>query len=465
MQCAAPLMPIVTRLAAAVATSLLVLGCGSRLPEQITDCKDTACRLAWLNEALARDPAAATAGLDTIPDQIERIALVSELTEANPGKTAALCPRLPRGASRDRCDRINGRPHLWNKPMETNSELPRTRDGGGPPTSLLPAPPPSSSRYSALRGGPGPCANRSDVNACLQAGALRDARAGNAEGAALSCAGIVDEKWRAECMFVAAETIVLDRGVAGYKDSVDLCTAAGDFATNCLSHTLIELADWAPDATSSLAEDWAPVLEAADIIRVTWAERDPALGALYEARYWSEVARLAYARTPVVTGSAVDHLPAASLPFVRAAAAASLLRTQTTSSSASLETLVNQLETALTTRAAQRVEKKRGNFFEAPLDLWPEDVAGDEVVPAIVHLGTSRRTWSDDPRADLAICLLEAAAREAITAHGNADVAKVSAWNAVITQGKSWPDPRVQWTANRLLTRFPPEFSMGPAGN
>lgn len=441
---------------------LLSLACRRGPPEDIAECEDAACQVAWLERALDQGPDAALAGLERVEDPIARIALISALTEANPGKTGQLCGRMPRGASRDRCEHINARPHLWNAAMSTPSELPRTREGTGPATSLLPTPPRESSRYNGVQSGPGPCTQRADLNACLQARAVREARKGNVPKAALACAGMPDEKWRTECMFVSAEALVLERGAQSYGEAVELCAAAGGFAANCMSHTLIELADQAPDAADTRAPAWASVVASAQTIRQVWAPRDPALGELYETRFWAEVTRLAYGQTPTVTGAPLDHLPPQAAPYVRAAAAGALVRQTPPAAGPTLESLVNQLEAALAIRAPSAPDRRRGHWFGAELDLWPEDQAGDEAVPAILHLGTSRRTYAEDLRSDLAICVVEAAARAAVERFLARDSAGTAAWDAVVAQGASWPDPRVQWTTERLTKRFPTSATEQP---
>lgn len=441
---------------------LLSLACRRGPPADIAECEDTDCQLAWLSRALEQGPDVAGAGLEKVQDPIARIALISALTEANPGKTGQLCGRMPRGASRDRCEHINSRPHLWNAAMSAPSELPRTREGTGPASSLLPTPPPESSRYTGVQGGPGPCTQRTDLNACLQARAVREARKGNVPKAALACAGMPDEKWRTECMFVAAEALVLERGSQSYGEAVELCAASGGYAANCMSHTLIELADQAPDAADTRAPAWASVVASGEAIRQVWAQRDPSLGALYEARFWAEVTRLAYGQTPVVSGAPLDHLPPQAAPYVRAAAASALTRLSPTTSGLTLETLVSQLEAALAVRAPSAPDRRRGHWFGAEVDLWPKDEAGDEAMPAMVHLGTSRRTWSDDLRSDLAICVVEAAGRAAVERFLAGDSAGMAAWDAVVAQGASWPDARVQWTSERLIKRFPTSATERP---
>ena len=71
-------------------------------------------------------------------------------------------------------------------------------------------------------------------------------------------------------------------------------------------------------------------------------------------------------------------------------------------------------------------------------DFWMEDEAQDVDVVAINYLGKSRRTYAEDTKEDLSICVLEAAAQ-------------LNKWHPLVKEHKQSIVPSLKWTANRLL--------------
>jgi hypothetical protein len=147
-----------------------------------------------------------------------------------------------------------------------------------------------------------------------------------------------------------------------------------------------------------------------------------------------------------VTGDPLDHVPEIAIPHVRAAAAWRLLELEGRGER-TLESWVDVLEAALERRskpgpaaAAEEVLTEDGKppRFKGKVDMWTRDQAEDEVRPAALYLGTSRRTTSEDSRTDLALVILEAAAR------------MEPPWTELLEAGSSHPAEPVQWTAGRL---------------
>ena len=68
-----------------------------------------------------------------------------------------------------------------------------------------------------------------------------------------------------------------------------------------------------------------------------------------------------------------------------------------------------------------------------------DDKEKDIDVVAVNYLGRSRRTYSDDLREDLSICILEGAARLS------------DDWMAIVKEHKSSNVKSLKWTARRLI--------------
>ena len=75
--------------------------------------------------------------------------------------------------------------------------------------------------------------------------------------------------------------------------------------------------------------------------------------------------------------------------------------------------------------------------FLAAADLWEQT----EELPSIAYMATSRRLVAEDPAADLAICALEAAARQP------------PAYLPLLEEGARHPAEAVRRTAERLLRK------------
>lgn len=445
----------------------LIVGCGARLPAELSACEDTPCREAWVVDRWPSDPDATLAALDAVEDPVERIVLVTKLVETWPGETSSLCNRLTQGPARTRCERINSRPHLRSDPPEPPSGS--ARAAGGPRTQNIAPPPAATSAFYEIAPLAGPCSKRREPHVCYATQALREAR-NSAQRAAAACAAIGSPKWTSECQFSAAEMLINAKGVEGLHDAVDLCVASPPFSGNCLAHLIVMLATRTPDSTVTDPAAWASVVGVASAIEQEWSVRDPEQVGLYVDRFWSESMAMAYVATPEVTGGPLDVLPEAAWPHVRASAAFRLMELQGAARHPSLEAWVSALDAALRSRAAEAYrpppppppkskfkdelnfeQKIPGGIFQGKENLWNADLPGDEVWPATFFWGTARRTWLSDPLQDMEICLLESAGQIAYTSRGSGDKAAEGAARALLTMGQASTLPAAKWTADRIL--------------
>jgi hypothetical protein len=194
-----------------------------------------------------------------------------------------------------------------------------------------------------------------------------------------------------------------------------------------------------PGLDDGRPEAWRPVLFRAEVLAQTWADLDPSYADLAAGHYWARVGAEAAARADQLNGAALELLPAQAVPHVRAAAAAEALK-RAPAGETDLAAWVSRLSSDLAKRDPQGPPGNRTDRgLKAERDLWPTDRdAADGAVPAVVYLGGSRRALGATEDADLAICVLEAAAR--------VEPARVE----LLEQGLEHPDALVQWTAKRL---------------
>ncbi len=415
-------------------------------PQELSDCADAACRQEFITARWAGEAASVLPLVEALEDPFERIVVITRLTEAHPGETGSLCGMMRRGAARGRCERLNLRPHLW-----TPAPKVRLDRAAVPLRSALADVPPD----------PPECPPRHETHACASGAATLAARHRDARQAAARCRSIADPRWRAECLFWAAELTARPPAAAipghassgeaipasaipeGYARGVELCLLTGDFASDCLLHLSLNLVSDAPPADDAAA--WAETASTLDTIAEVWAARDPALGGAAQGaavveRSWSEALAVAYARADRVGGDLLERSPALAEPHVRASAAARLLAHPPASGEGpqDLESWTAALEDALTRRGAEGAPAGPAGEFSGTVDLWLE--APDR--EAIPYLGASRRISSSDPTVDAAICVLEAAARS--------DGLDDSARAALLAAGLQHADEGVRWTAARL---------------
>lgn len=427
---------------------LAAMGCGAGgLPRDISGCDDAACRQAVVVQIFNDQGAeAAAAQLRALPQPEERIAIILYLFETQPERSTLLCRELPDGPTQARCQRATHRPHLWT-PARVEATATTKRTASGPLTSYLL---PSADQRSSFTGsalGAARCTRHPDPRSCLTQDAVANTLQGRAERGARSCKAIDKSPWREECFFNIAEAALERNRSAGYVDATNLCLNAGDFTANCIAHLSLVMAGSAPSSTEADPGKWVAILESARVIEGAWATRDPAFGALLVDRYWADVAASAFAGSTAVTGDLYRVLPSGAWPHVRAAAALRLVALDW-DESRTLDAWLALLRGALDTRSVAAEAKKQAvRFLDVP-DRWASDQPGDDLIPAIFYMGTSRRTTVADVDEDLTLCLLEALGR------------REPPPTALLEAAARDPRPAVAWTASRLLN---PDANSPPA--
>ena len=434
--------------------SLGLLGCSTE-PRSMAECTDADCRQRFVYAAWAEGAPQAAALISEISLNEERIALVSELVTADPGNASALCTALPAGEARHSCNSVTSRPHLWARSPPPQKVQDKPRTAPGPASTMVMLGPQLKSKYAGIAGDVSSCQGQGEIRSCLQARAAELAALHQPEAAARVCAAVSDQRWRWECMFRAGEESIRGTGGEGYDVALELCLGAGEFKPRCIQKIGVALMSLAPDSTMT-AEHWAPVKTAATHMEAAWQERFPERGVEVVMAFWAGSLAFAYSQTEVVTGDPLDSLQDPALvPHIRAAAAFRLLQ-QGSARSHDLAGWVAALETALEVRAPRSTPGAARRDLTGLRDHWPRDEASDGEIPAMTLHGFSRRTYSDDPQVDLALCVLEAG--------GQLPTLPTS----LLDEGDAHADPLVRWTAERLRRRArrgasgPPKGTLSP---
>jgi hypothetical protein len=394
-------------------------------------------------------PSAVAEAIAELPAPEWKMAALMEYAKQYPQRLSELCPLIAEPGLQEECVRREGRPHLWGaSKIKPGSEV-----ASGADAQLADAP------ASDL------CAGSLDVAICAAMAAAQAANDGDARTAAQACALIPERKSQQECRFLSAEAIVQNLGREGYGIGVALCDGAMGFRGPCMGHLIMRLAEKgagaAPESGSDPIGDkalWAEAIATAEEIRRTWealdSERvDPSL-----ARYWSLVIARATLHTDAVHGGLLDLLPKALHTHVRAAVAWRVLRYSETLPSG-LGAWVAHIEGILTSReAAPGLASARADatgftgltsIGRSELLHLPRYEAGT------TFMSRSRRLWSDDPAADVAICVLEAAYRRP-------RVLSEAGLARLMDEGRAHPHPNVQWTACRLTLHKTPFCELAP---
>jgi hypothetical protein len=387
--------------------------------------------------------------IEALPAKLEQEAAISKLLDAYLGEVDALCPKYASEYTQDRCVRIRDRPHLFSSLPPPRSTVGRL--GSGPANSRLYPSVFRDSPYREIEPDPGPCVDDSDVNGCLWKRAELKAQEGEITQAVALChavplMGMPPARWRSECMFLAAEMLVADGHHERYSAATDMCMTAQLYRPSCLAHLLQNLGRQAPKSDVAAPEGWAQIKVIQQSVWEAW-KYDPVREVMV-SRLWSEATGHAYVGVNTVTGDPLDYVPELAIPHVRAAAAWRFLQLEGRDER-TLEEWVDALEAALQRRAkpppADAVAEaltdgEKTGRIEGKAEMWPHDQGEDSERPAELYLGTSRRTVSQDPRTDLAIVILEAAAR------------MDPPWTDLLQAGGRHTEESVQWTAARLTT-------------
>jgi hypothetical protein len=331
------------------------------------------------------DPAGLSLQLEQEQDPLKKLHQITLLSEHLPGQTQALCSLLDSETDKDRCIQLNARPHLWAsqtpKATQKNTEEPAEAIDSSCPKDAI-------------------------FHSCVTQQAQDAAQRGQLSLTHGLCLGIDSSTWRSECLFSAAESMVLQRGAHGYGQSVQLCLVAEDFAENCLQHLIMLLAQTAPNANTSASTSWEPIVQAERAIQTSWSWRDPQRAKQDSERLWSEAIALSFSAARPVGGAPLDILPKDKHPFIHAAVVRKLMELESPNQH-SLDEWVQLTLTVLNQRHSQSKTRAPVPPRADYADLWDNN----STHPSIPLMATSRREYADIQEADIAICILETAAR------------------------------------------------------
>ncbi|MES2641229.1 MAG: hypothetical protein V4850_17195 [Myxococcota bacterium] len=389
------------------------------------------------------DQAGVTGRILALPDDLTRTVVVGRLCEAFPGQTAGLCTSLPDELSRQRCLRLNGRPHLSSMPGPGADEAAPAASGGVPadggavrapahvntatlPEDRLPLPTVATTTVAAST-----CADAPDRSACLDASALDAALSGHVGRADAVCGLHAEPRWADECRFNAAEQSVRTEHAKAYAGAVALCGAATSFTQECLVHVLTRVPkqilplDAGPERVQGAARD-------AETIRAAWAVLGADVADRHVDRYWALYFANVYRETRDPDGTPLSWYPEEAWPHVRAAATMRLRELGQLSGPLSAQ--LSAVEKRLAERQEPRPRRGR------PADLVFVEDRGSPASdgPSVYFLGASRRALGADARTDLTFCLLESAGRARPP-----DV-------ALLEEAAAHPDARVRIEARRI---------------
>lgn len=392
----------------------------------------------------------AVALIRAAPSSEARWVLVSAAVHHDPRHGKTLCAELTEGSLRARCLQDSTRPHLYAKPPDKRTQ-PGSRSAPGPHSSTLVLRPSAPSLHAAVPPSAEGCPTGAAGASCATDLAARKAAEGSAAAAAAACLAISgSDHWRGECAFRAAETVARSRGPEDADEAVELCLMSGEWVGRCVDKVHEHLSRLAPPASSG-PDGWVPASRAWHEMSLAWARQPAAVQRLVEDAWWAEVVARAYRLEDNVTGDPLDHLPAAAAPHVRAAVAWSLTRTGAFPEP-TLAAQVQVVQAALARRSVPSERIRRTDLHRAPRqDFWALDEGREGTIPAVHYLGMSRRAVSDDVEVDVALCVIEAAARRS------------TAWWPLVEEAARSPAALVSTSARRLMDRAAGAKSAGAA--
>ena len=427
---------------------LLLLGCTDASAPASTswaDCPDPTCRHETLETAWASEPESVLAALPGL-DPVEQETLVQFLLGNYPQQQKMLCDALPPDSpGGQRCARVQARPHLTqgrHRPIDSFT----ARKASGPSQSVLPPPktPPPDwlDLTDSLLGDCDPGGE------CVREKAAEAALSGDVRAAGAICkngASVQDESYW-ECLFETAEVLAAAERYPSWGLSARLCSASAAFIHGCLHHSL---ALALPDIPAADAFDTASISDAQQAAAAfSEAVGGHGMGILYVDRVWALWTWQSYQHASTVTGQLIAVLPQAATPHIRLAAAYRLMASRT-DWSISLDALSTALTTALTERTAPATSGPRHTpVIGKQAGFWPEDLPGEEAIPAVYCAGDSRRATDTDPDTDARLAILEASGR--LSPPPPAD------FFAAVVKDAGEPEV-VRWTAARILQALNPE--------
>ena len=321
--------------------------------------------------ALKEEPHKAQELALQIEDPIERTQVITEIVENYPHRTRILCEALPTQISRERCFRINQRPHLWK---EQRDQL-----------NITPA--------VALHPLEEACELDPNINTCRTAQALNFITKNDSDSALKTCAAIKEKRWQAECFFTVSEELALRTET--YETAILACDYAKQFAKSCWHHSVMGLASQAPQHWN----DWSWHQEMIAVISTAWKNRDQGFKSDLHSHFWAQSIR----RHIEAETLNWDTLPTVAQPHARAAEAMQLIR--------KTDLPLNDMGAWLRlTEEKTSTLRPKPRGFDPDIDLWKKETI-PEGCTIVSYLGNSHRISCSDPKIDWQIAFLEASAR------------------------------------------------------
>jgi hypothetical protein len=362
-------------------------------------------------EALQESPEKGIAMAMAIEDPLQRTMIITELVQSYPNRSRPLCDALPTSISKERCIRLNERPHLW-KPQKDNLKL---------------NPKPITARQSNCNIAPHPIT-------CRSAEAQIFAQQRQSELAMQSCAAIKETMWQAECFFTISEEFSNHSDF--YTESIEACDHSKQFAKSCWHHSVMGLAS----SSEKHPNDWDWHRSMINQITTLWESRDPSMSLELQSHFWAQSIQ----RQTESGQLQSEKLPKEAIQHYRSSMAINALRF-------SSKSLQNLEEWAQIAQNGFTERKKRARGFLPEMDLWlPQDAPEGAVKTS--YLGNSHRWTHSDPDIDWILAVLEASAR-------------LRPLNKVlIMEGQAHQHPTVKATANRLASLdllAPPDKQIG----
>lgn len=397
--------------------------------------------MAEILEAEEQGPEAVLRHLRALEDPAQQELALAYLLQERPDAAEVVCRELQAPHLQRTCDARVGRVHLWTKAV--THEVAEGENVAGPLTHQLVADDSLASAYAEVRGDVGRCSDVAVQDACLGLAGPELAREGDADEAASRCAAIAGTRHRSECFFASAEALVGEGEADRVEDASQLCLAAGEFRTRCFAHLLLSASSAVPAADEVDPDEarWEAIAEYIEAIARWWRPHDAEAAVIAEQRAWAGVTLQSIQQARVLTGDLLDRLPEEHHGHVRAAAAWKLLN-EGQATRHDLDGWVAQLEADLARRATGTASDGSGARRPPSVgtdNLWPPSIPGPAGMTATLYLANSRRLLARDPTVDLAICVVEAAAR--LPADQGA---------LILLQAASSPHAEVAWTATRL---------------
>jgi hypothetical protein len=209
----------------------------------------------------------------------------------NPEDFAEQCRTAKSAAVKERCERIERRPHLFQKPARNKSHSeppPGKRENLSSGGMDLADVPPSTSL----------CGPEENQSVCRENKGLE---ASSVEGAAAECLALQSRVWRAECFFYTAENRLM-RGTSVYAEAGALCSMSGNYRNKCFQHLSIVLAD-------RNHQGWKKSKELSQEITDFWEEKNPESGQAFTETFWFTHLAHFFSRAKVLDRSAFQALP------------------------------------------------------------------------------------------------------------------------------------------------------------